>query len=134
MRQLSKAIATLTAERTKGRRDVRIELHPTVVDHLKKIVSFDPMVFSWPHPERALWDEFRKLKATAEVDFPGAFHRLRFGFANANVDHVPEDVLQHLMRHKCRTTTRHYVHQAQRMQRQGTADRLHVPAAIANRA
>ena len=85
------------------------------------------MVFEWPYHERTLWAHFSKLKKAAGVDFSKAFHRLRFGFANANVDRVPEDVLQRLMRHQAASTTKGYVNKARRMRTQGTADRLHVP-------
>lgn len=127
-------VATLEAEKTKGGRDIRIELHPAVIEHLKTVVSFELEVFHWPYNERTLWDHFAKLKKAAGVEFKGAFHRLRFGFCNANVDRVDEDVLQHLMRHRDRQTTRRYVHVAKRMQRQGTADKLHVPAILAKKA
>ncbi len=127
---LAKGTAFLAAESTKGKRDVRIELSPVLSGHLRTILSFEPLVFCWPHGRRLLWSDFTALKAAAEVEFPGAFHRLRFGFANANVDNVPADVLQRLMRHKASATTQGYINKARRMQTQGTADRLHVPAVL----
>lgn len=83
---LSTGTAFLAAESTKGKRDITIELHPVAIDHLKTIVSFESLVFDWPHHERTLWADFANLKKVAGLDFSGAFHRLRFGFANANVD------------------------------------------------
>ena len=130
---LAAGTAFLKAEDTKGKRDVTIELHPVAVDHLRTILSFDAMVFVWPSTRRRLWADFAKLKAKAGVEFAGAFHRLRFGFCNANVDHVPEDVLQRLMRHKAASTTQGYINKARRMRTQGTADRLHVPAMFGDR-
>jgi integrase len=127
-------VATIPADQTKGRRDARVELHPVVIDHLKTVVGFGPMVFEWPLHERLLWTHFAKLKAVAEVEFEGAFHRFRFGFANANVDGLEADVLQRLMRHQDAKTTRHYVNTAERMKRRGTADRLHVPAKLLTKA
>ncbi len=64
----------------------------------------------------------------AGVDFPGAFHRFRFGFANANVDKLDADLLQRLMRHQSASTTKIYINAAERMKRAGVADRVHIPA------
>ncbi|QDV74803.1 tyrosine-type recombinase/integrase [Botrimarina mediterranea] len=125
---LSTGTAFLAAESTKGRRDARADLHPVVIDHLRTVLSFDPLVFPWQESPRRLWADFAKLKEAAGVEFKGAFHRLRFGFANANVDHVPADVLQRMMRHRGASTTQGYINKARRMQSQGTVDRLHVPA------
>ena len=63
----------------------------------------------------------------AKVEFPGAFHRLRFGFANANVDSLAADLLQKLMRHQAAVATRRYIKAAEHMKRAGTADKSHVP-------
>lgn len=125
-----KGVATIPADQTKGKRDARVELHPVVIDHLKVIAGAGPMVFEWPLHERLLWTHFAKLKEAAHVEFDGAFHRFRFGFANANVDQLEPDVLQRLMRHQDAKTTRHYVNAAERMKRRGTADRLHVPSKL----
>lgn len=127
---LETGVATVDADSTKGRRTARVELHPVVVEHLRAIVEFQPLVFDWPHHERTLWDDFTALKAAAGVEFPGAFHRFRFGFANANVDHIDADLLQKLMRHQSAATTRIYINAAARMKRSGVAERLHVPAVL----
>ena len=124
---LEAGIATVDAESTKGRRTARVELHPVIVDHLRAIVEFQPFVFDWPHHERTLWIDFAALKVAAGVEFPGAFHRFRFGFANANVDSLDADLLQKLMRHQAASTTRRYINAAERMKRAGTAAKLHVP-------
>lgn len=125
--------AFIPAEKTKGRRDARVELHPVALEHLRAVVSFEPLVFSWPHSDRALWTQFAKLKKAAGVEFEGAFHRFRFGFANANCDELPADVLQRLMRHRAPQTTQGYINKAARMRRQGTADRIHVPDVLLRR-
>lgn len=127
---LETGLATIDAESTKGRRTARVELHPIVIEHLRGIADFQPFIFDWPHHERTLWEDFTALKTAAKVEFPGAFHRLRFGFANANVDIVPEDLLQKLMRHRSRLTTRKYINAAERMKRSDVASRLHVPAVL----
>jgi integrase len=127
---LDAGIAVVDADETKGRRTARVELHPIVIDHLRVIVGFGEPVFEWPHHERTLWTDFAALKTAAGVEFPGAFHRLRFGFANVNVDSLPADLLQRLMRHKAAATTRRYINAAERMKRAGTAAKLHVPDAL----
>ena len=124
---LESGVATVDADSTKGRRTARVELHPVVVDRLRAIVEFQPFVFDWPHHERTLWADFAELKTAAGVDFPGAFHRFRFGFANANVDSLDPDRLQKLMRHQAASTTRRYINAAERMRRAGTAEKIHVP-------
>jgi integrase len=123
---LETGIATVEAENTKGRRTARVELHPVV--HLKAIADFSERIFEWPNHGRTLWDDFTALKASAGVSFPGAFHKFRFGFANANVDNLDADLLQRLMRHQSAATTRHYINMAERSKRSGVADWLHVPA------
>jgi integrase len=130
---LATGTAFLAAESTKGRRDARAELHPVVIDHLRTVLSFDPLVFPWQESPRRLWADFAKLKEAAGVEFKGAFHRLRFGFANSNVDNVPADVLQRMMRHRAASTTQGYINKARRMRSQGTVDKLHVPATFASR-
>lgn len=127
---LETGVATVDAASTKGRREARVELHPVVIDHLRAIVEFQPFVFDWPHHERTLWSDFAALKEAAGLTFPGAFHRLRFGFANSNVDALPADLLQKLMRHRSAATTRGYINAAERMKRAGTAAKLHVPAVL----
>jgi integrase len=124
---LEAGVAVVDAENTKGRRTARVELHPVVIDHLEAIAEFTPLVFDWPHHERTLWADFTAIKAAAKVEFDGAFHRFRFGYANNNCDRIPEDLLQKLMRHRDRKTTRRYIDQTQRMKRAGTAALIHVP-------
>lgn len=67
------------------------------------------------------------LKAVAGTSFRGAFHRLRFGFANANVDNLDADLLQRLMRHRSASTTPTYINTVERMKRAGVAEKLHIP-------
>lgn len=120
--------ARVEAEATKGRREARVELNAILVDHLRAIVGSQKMVFSYPHDRRTLWVDFQGLKTAAGVTFPGAFHRLRFGFANANVDNLDADLLQKLMRHRSASTTRIYINAAERMKRSNVAEKVHVPA------
>jgi integrase len=120
--------ARVDAEATKGRREARVELNSILVEHLRAIVGGQPMVFSYPHDRRTLWVDFQNLKTAAGATFPGAFHRLRFGFANANVDSLDADLLQKLMRHRSASTTRIYINAAERMKRSNVAEKVHVPA------
>jgi len=124
---MREGIAFIPAEETKGKRDARVELNSVVVNHLKGIIGFGPLVFEWPYHDRLLWVEFAKLKEAAGTTFSGAFHRFRFGYANANVDRLDADLLQHQMRHKDAKTTRLYINKAERLKRSGVADRIHVP-------
>lgn len=93
---------------------MHVELHLVVIDHLKLVVGFDELVFTWRHNKRTLWADFANLKEEAGGEFSGAFHRFRFGFANANVDSLPVDVLQRLMRHQSAKTTSIYINKAER--------------------
>lgn len=127
---LATGVATVEAESTKGRRTARVELHPVVITHLKAIADFSERVFEWPSHGRTLWDDFAALKVAAGISFPGAFHKFRFGFANANVDNLDADLLQRLMRHQSAATTRHYINMAERTKRSGVAERLHVPTVL----
>ena len=77
---------------------------------------------------RLLGVDFAALKISAGVEFRGAFHRFRSGFANANVDAPDARLLQTLMRHQRRATTQHYINMAERLKRSGVAAKLHVPA------
>lgn len=62
--------ARVDAEGTKGPREARVELHLAVVDHLRAIVKFAPLVFACANHKRTLWPDFATLKATAKVEFP----------------------------------------------------------------
>ncbi|WP_428304126.1 tyrosine-type recombinase/integrase [Lacipirellula sp.] len=124
---LEAGVAVVAAGSTKGGRTARIELHPALIYQLKTIAGMHENVFDWPHHKRTLWDEFAALKKAAGVEFRGAFHRFRFGFANANVDKLDADLLQRLMRHQDPKTTQIYINAAQRMKRAGVAEKLHAP-------
>ncbi|TWT75520.1 site-specific tyrosine recombinase XerD [Posidoniimonas polymericola] len=126
--------AFVEADKTKGKRDARVDLPKPVVDHLKGIAGFDDLLFAWPHHTRTLYAHFANLKKAAKVEYSGAFHRFRFGFCNANVDALPADVLQQLMQHQDAKTTKLYVNRAARLRRQGTADLIHVPEILTKKA
>jgi integrase len=65
---LKSGIATVDADSTKGRCTARAKLHPVVIDRLRSIVEFSPLVFGWPHHESTLWADFGEMKTAANVD------------------------------------------------------------------
>jgi len=106
----------------KGKRDERVPLHPVVVEHLRKIVGFHPLVFRWCHDRKDLDEEFHRIqeavgiklacherhKHTAACGFYG-FHDLRRAFATVAAPKMKPEALQELMRHKSYQTTLRYV-------------------------
>ena len=125
----------------KGKRDARTSLHPVVVEHLRPILGFSPMVFEWSHSERSLWQEFSRIQRGAGIHLDCAekhehtpychtygFHDLRRAFATMNADKLSADVLQTMMQHVAYQTTQVYINIARQMRT--TADKLHVPDAL----
>ena len=68
------------------------------------------------------------MNSFAGVQFSGAFHRLRYGFATMNQGKYELKVLQSMMRHKSSSTTQRYLNIETQVRR--TADQLHVPAVL----
>ena len=135
---LENGIATLVAEETKGKRGERIPLHPIVVDHLRRLVDFGPLVFSTNVERRFLWEEFNHIQAAAGIKLscdgdhehtPSChtygFHDLRRAFATMNAETLSADALQALMRHKSYTTTQSYINMSRQLNR--ATDGLYVP-------
>jgi integrase len=125
----------------KGKRDELVPLHPVVVDHLKRIKSFEPLVFPWYCGRERLWEEFQRIQEAAGIHLPChekhehtprchiyGFHDLRRAFATENADTLSADALQRLMRHKSYTTTQRYINMADKLK--GAVDKLHVPDAL----
>jgi integrase len=126
------------ADDNKGKRDVRMKLHPVIVQHLKKLVGFGTFVFPWTHGDRQLYTEFAAIQAVAGVHLPCpkkhehsagchvyGFHDLRRAFATMNANRLTGDALQHLMQHKSYTTTQRYINMARQVDEAVAA--LHVP-------
>ena len=139
------AILTRAAD-NKGSRDDRDYLPEAVIDLVKGVVGFGPLVFTWPHNERTLWSEFQRIQEAAEIDLPCphaaehectpschlyGFHALRRGYATLNADTMPAPVLQRKMRHRSFTTTLRYIGLADKMK--AGADRVYVPECIGKR-
>lgn len=127
---LDAGTAFLRADNTKAGREEFVTLHPLVVDHLRTIRSFWPVVFPWADCERRLWVCFHKLQDNAGVKPRGkehyGFHDLRRGFATMNAERLTTDTLQRIMRHKSYSTTQLYVNMAKQMQ--SASDKLFVPS------
>jgi integrase len=51
---LDAGTAVTRAEDNKGKRDELVKVHPVVVEHLRRLASFSPVVFAWPHDQRTL--------------------------------------------------------------------------------
>jgi integrase len=130
--------AITRAEDNKGKRDDVVKLHPVVIDHLRKLAAFSPLVFPWDHNKTTLYKEFFAIQKAAGVTLPCGrahehtlachaygFHDLRRAFATMNADKLTPDALQALMRHKSYSTTQRYIAIARQMD-QAVAG-LHVP-------
>jgi integrase len=102
----------------KGKRDQKIALHPVVVEHLRKIKSFSPVVFPWNHGTRMIFAAFEAIQKKAGMkgnwDHYG-FHDLRRAFATMNADTLTPDALQALMQHKDYQTTQRYINMAAKL-------------------
>jgi integrase len=135
---LEEGTAITLAEDNKGDRDDKVKLHPFVIDHLKKLASFEPTVFPWPHDRRTLDDEFDRIQKAAGIDLTCrrkhehteacryyGFHDLRRAFATQNAPRLTADALQKLMRHKSYTTTQRYISMSTQLDE--AVDRLFVP-------
>jgi integrase len=130
--------AVSLAEDNKGKRDELVTLHPSVVEHLRRLAGFGPVVFPWNHNRRTLDEEFLRIQQAAGVRLPCpkthkhtdhchayGFHDLRRAFATMNADKLSPDALQSLMRHKSYTTTQLYINLARQMDK--AVEALHVP-------
>jgi integrase len=138
---LEAARAITRAADNKGGRDASVPLAGIVVDHLRRLVSFHPVMFPWPYHERTLWIEFGRIQTAAGINLPCdvehehsdgcrhyGFHDLRRAFATQNAPALSADALQKLMRHKSYLTTQRYINMAGQLS--AAVEVLHVPAAL----
>lgn len=138
---LDEGFAITRAEDNKGKRDEKVKLHPVVIEHLRKVVSFDPRVFAWNHNRRTLHATLMRLQKAAGIHLPCSedhehtdychvygFHDLRRAFATMNADKLTADALQALMRHKSYQTTQVYINMARQMD--AAVASLHVPEVL----
>ncbi len=127
---LERATAFSRAADNKGKRDVLLPLHPLVVDHLRRIKSFSPLVFPWALGKKDMYREFYAIQAAAgaKPDHGKAFygfHDLRRAFATMNAENLTADALQLLMQHRSYTTTQRYINMARQTAK--AVDVLYVP-------
>jgi integrase len=126
---LGQGVAISRAADNKGKRDQRVPLHPLVVEHLGRLKSFSPTVFTGFACRRTAYKEFAEIQKAAGVrredDRAYGFHDLRRAFATVNAAHLSADALQMLMQHKDYTTTQRYIAMAH--QHDTIVDRLFVP-------
>jgi integrase len=128
-------------EDNKGKRDERVKLHPAVVEHLRRLAGFEPVVFPWNRCDQRLYVQFAKIQEAAKIKLhcPGnhthtrfcyvyGFHDLRRAFATMNADKLSPDALQTLMRHKSYETTKRYINMARQMDEAVAS--LHVPEVL----
>jgi integrase len=142
----SGAILTRAAD-NKGGRDDRDYLPGPVLELVKAVVGFEPLVFWWPHHSRTLWAEFRRIQEAAGIHLtcphegehdctPAChvygFHALRRGYATLNADTMPAPVLQRKMRHKDFGTTLRYIKLADKMKQ--ATERVYVPEFLKRKA
>lgn len=140
------SILTRAAD-NKGARDDVDYLPDAVLELVKGIIGFGPMVFEWPHDDRTLWPEFHRIQKAAGIKLtcPDAerhectdacqyygFHALRRGYATLNADAMPAAVLQKKMRHKSFATTLRYIGLSDKMKR--AADAVFVPDCLTAKA
>jgi integrase len=116
------------AQDNKGKRDQLIPLDPVVIEHLRKLASFDTRLFPWNHHRRNLDLEFHRIQKAAGIHLPChdahehtpachvyGFHDLRRAFATLNADSLTPDALQALMQHKDYQTTQKYINMARQL-------------------
>jgi integrase len=140
------AILTRAAD-NKGSRDDMDYLPAPVLELVKGIVGFQPLVFLWPHNERTLWVEFQRIQKAAGIarTCPDAgrhectdachyygFHALRRGYATWNADRMPAAVLQKKMRHRSFTTTLRYIGLSDKMKK--ATETIFIPPAVSAKA
>lgn len=135
---LAAGMAISWHEDNKGKRDVKVPLHPVIVEHLRKMPGFDELMFPWPYGKAALYEEFTRIQEAAGVHLPCrgdhehtpychvyGFHDLRRAFATMNADQMTPEALQHLMQHRSYSTTKRYIN-INRQIKEAVAT-LHVP-------
>ena len=138
---LDAATAITRAADNKGGRDAIVPLSPVVVQHLRRLTSFHPVMFPWHYHERTLWAEFSRIQKAAGIKLPCevehehtdachhyGFHDLRRAFATQNAPALSADALQKLMRHKSYLTTQRYINMAGQLD--AAVDVLHVPEVL----
>jgi len=130
----------------KGGRDDTDHLPAEALHHVKGLVGFEPMLFTWPHDRRTMWVEFQRIQQAAgiylacrdedkhtctEACHVYGFHAFRRGYATLNVDSMPASTLQRKMRHKSFQTTLRYIGLADKMK--AASEAVYVPEFLKNK-
>lgn len=135
---LDTGMARLKADNTKGRREAAVRLHDLVIEHLRRLQTFDVLMFPWSHNERTIYTQFARIQEAAGIALECdekhehtryckvyGFHDLRRAFATLNAPNLSAAELQNLMRHRSYRTTERYVNMSKQMQE--SASKLHAP-------
>jgi hypothetical protein len=92
-------MAISLAEDNEGTRGERIKLRPAVVEHLRRLPGFRPVIFPEDHNKRTRWTEFARLREADGIKLScnqdpnytrcshvHGFHDLRRALATMNAD------------------------------------------------
>jgi integrase len=124
----------------KGGRDDRDYLTAAALEHVRRTVGFQPLVFYWPHDRRTLDTELHRIQEVAGINLPCpdadrhectdachryGFHSLRRGHATLNADGMTAPVLQRKMRHRSFQTTLRYINLSDKMKK--ATEQVYVP-------
>ena len=136
---LKEGFAITRAKDNKGKKTVKVPLHPLIVDHLETLKGFTLEVFHWPHEETAIYDQLHAIQTKAGIQKKCTkdhvhsesckwfgFHDFRRGFASLNAGSLSASELQTLMRHQNYTTTQKYIAMAAQS-RESVVSKLAVP-------
>jgi len=123
------------AEATEARRATRRPLNGVVVDHLRALVDFHPLVFRWCHRRDTLWEGFGRIQEAAGIrpacredhqHTPAChtygLHDLRRAFAPGSALHLAPEALPEMMGHRNYTTTQRHIDMARQVA--GAADEI----------